>query len=146
MINFVIRVFLLSMKWMNVKNAFNLWNLPHIVFFSFFNIDYASKTIVVKKNKQNLKFSMSSMSLQYIWKLSLLNSWLSWPQCCKHAVFKAFLIFLPVDKSAVLYTMLRVGDRKRQTPDHLCTEDWADTSSFFVYNITKDKVRNLIIM
>lgn len=48
--------------------------------------------------------------------------------------------FQSEDKSAVLYTMLRVGDRKRQTPDHLCTEDWADTSSFFVYNITKDKL------
>ncbi|XP_056021913.1 uncharacterized protein LOC125650208 isoform X3 [Ostrea edulis] len=43
-----------------------------------------------------------------------------------------------LDKSAVLYTMLRIGDRKRQTSDHLCTTDWADTSSFFVYNISKD--------
>nr|XP_022329862.1 tricalbin-3-like isoform X4 [Crassostrea virginica] len=46
--------------------------------------------------------------------------------------------FQSEDKSAVLYTMLRIGDRKRQTPDHLCTEDWTDTSSFFVYNPSKD--------
>ncbi|XP_061173076.1 uncharacterized protein LOC133182305 isoform X2 [Saccostrea echinata] len=48
--------------------------------------------------------------------------------------------FQSEDKSAVLYTMLRIGDLKRQTADHLCTDDWTDTSSFFVYNISKDSL------
>ncbi|KAJ8308924.1 hypothetical protein KUTeg_013798 [Tegillarca granosa] len=44
------------------------------------------------------------------------------------------------DADDVRYTMLRISDKKRQTPDVLAIEQWEDVCSFIIYNLAKEKL------
>ena len=40
----------------------------------------------------------------------------------------------------VRYTVLRIGDRKRQTHDVPSAEEWDDVCTFFIYNLGQEEV------
>nr|KAG5694610.1 hypothetical protein BaRGS_015023 [Batillaria attramentaria] len=40
----------------------------------------------------------------------------------------------------VRYTVLKIGDRKRQTLDVPATEEWSDVCTFFIYNLGKEEI------
>ncbi|XP_069116307.1 extended synaptotagmin-1-like [Argopecten irradians] len=44
------------------------------------------------------------------------------------------------DTEEVRYTMVKVGEKKRQTYDVMATEEWEDICSMLVYSLTKDKI------
>ncbi|KAK7451362.1 hypothetical protein BaRGS_00039834, partial [Batillaria attramentaria] len=48
----------------------------------------------------------------------------------------------PKDAAAedVRYTVLKIGDRKRQTLDVPATEEWSDVCTFFIYNLGKEEI------
>ena len=40
----------------------------------------------------------------------------------------------------IRYTVLTIGDRKRQTHEAPATEEWEDVCSFFIYNLAQERV------
>ena len=40
----------------------------------------------------------------------------------------------------IRYTVLNIGDRKRQTHEVPATEEWEDVCSFFIYSLAQERV------
>lgn len=56
--------------------------------------------------------------------------------------FSKAILFLIVDDGLedVVYTVIRLGDCKRQCPEVYDTQNWEDICSFLVYDLANDKV------
>lgn len=56
--------------------------------------------------------------------------------------FSKSILFLIVDDGIedVVYTVIRLGDCKRQCPEVYDTQNWEDICSFLVYDLANDKV------